>query len=298
MKKAYFVLALFAGAAVVPFFAAAVTVGPVRLEYSANPGDVVRGNLFVQNEGKTKETYYPSFEKFTEENGEKVFSKEKTGLVSWIQTISSITLNPGEGQQIPFAITVPNDAPPGGHFAVIWWSSTPPGQQNEQVAIVSRAGILVYLQVSGNIQESGKITSLTASQKVIFDSSPIDFTVTFQNNGNSYLKPNGEIVLKNILGITQASAAINPFGVVVLPQSKKDLTMTLKPPAIAFGPYRAEARIFYGQNKEEITQSIWIWILPWTTTAWILVFLVFVFFLIPRGIRRYNQWVISRAKSK
>jgi hypothetical protein len=51
--------------------ASAVTVGPVRLEYSVNPGDVVTGDILLLNEGNTDQSFYSSFERFTEnDNGE------------------------------------------------------------------------------------------------------------------------------------------------------------------------------------------------------------------------------------
>lgn len=298
MRKLLLAAGIFLAVTGIPFFVRAVTVGPVKLEYSANPGDVISGNLFLQNEQADTETFYPSFQGFSDQSGDKVFFTEKIGLSTWIKTVSSTTLKPGEQEQVPFTITVPNDAPPGGHFAVIWWSTTPPSQSNTgQLAVVSRAGILVYLQVSGNVVESGEVSDLSTGQMFYWNSVPLDVALIFKNNGNSYLKPAGAIGLKNVFGMTQASAVVNQYGMDILPQSQKSLSATLDPLGMVFGPYRVTANITYGaDNKKVATRTIWIWILPWPILIGVILFLIVVFIGLPKGIRRYNRWIIEKAQ--
>jgi hypothetical protein len=277
----------------------AVTVGPGSLEYSANPGDVISGNLFLENEQSETQTYYSSFQAFTEQNGNKAFFTESIDLPTWIQTATSTTLRPGQQEQVPFTITVPKDAPPGGHFAVIWWGTAPPSSGGaSQVAVVSRAGILVYLQVSGNIVESADVSNLSAGRTVFFASSPITTDLDFQNNGNSYLKPGGTMELQNIFGITQASAVVNQYGQNVLPRTEKSFSVILAPSQIVFGPYRVKANITYGTDNKAVTKTVWIWILPWPTLIAVVLFLLIVFIAIPKGIRHYNRWIVEKARAK
>lgn len=290
------VLALFASLLPV---AQAVTVGPVRLEYAADPGDIIRGEMFLQNEiGKTQ-TFYPSFEKFTEDStGQKNFTKETSDLATWFVMRESMVLGPGESRTIPFTINVPKNAPPGGHFAVIWWSSSPPGGAG-QVAIVTRAGVLVYLTVSGDIREEGSVEDFHPSSRFL-TKQPFEFTAVFHNTGNSYLKPVGTLQLKNLFGGVAAEAAVNEFGSNVFPAVSKNFTVALAPEGFFFGPYRAVLDLSYGsgEHPQTVREVVWVLVIPWSILIGLLVLLFLIFFVIPRGIRRYNAWIIAQAKGK
>lgn len=300
MRKALFTVgAILAAAAATaaPFVAGAITVGPTRLEYSANPGDVITGQLFLENEQPQPATFYSSFQSFTESDGGRNFVNADIGLPTWIHTSSSVALAPGAQTYVPFTIDVPNNAPPGGQYAVIWWSSSPPSGSG--VGVVSRAGILVYLTVSGNITESAGLNGFSAPSALYWSSDPIPVNLSFTDTGNTYLKPGGTVDLVNIFGVTQASAQVNGAGVDFLPQGTKGLqTMTLNPPYIVFGPYRIIANVTYGVNDDKTaTATMWVWIFPWQLIIWVVVFLLIVFLVLPKGIRSYNRWIIEKSKS-
>lgn len=274
----------------------AITVGPVKLEYSVNPGDVIEGEVFVENEEKGIKTFYPVFERFTEEDGIKSFAKEESDLSTWFKIVDSVTLPEGGQKRIPFRIEVPQDASPGGHFAVMWWSTAPSMfKAGEQVAIVTRAGILVYLRVSGDIKESAEILDFSSEHKSFFLSQrPFVFNFLFKNNGNVHLKPQGEILMKNILGKTRESFEINPFGIQTLPQSKKTYQVKWEPKSFVFGLYRAELSLRYGEAGIPLNTSFWSFIYDLKS---LIIFgsLVMLLLLAPFGIKKYNQWIIRKA---
>ena len=274
----------------------AVTVGPVKLEYKVDPGAILEGELFLQNESSVIQTLYPSFEKFTEDSsGQKNFTKEESDLSTWFKMVSSVTLKSGKGQQIPFTIEVPKNAPPGGHFSVIWWSSSPPGGGSRQVSIITRAGILVYLTVSGDIKEAGSLKEFYPGSR-IFTSFPLNFSVVFENSGNSYLKPVGTLKIKNLFGGTAMEAPVNQFGSNVFPQISKNFNVGFNSDGFFFGPYRATLELSYGNPQQTVTKNVWFLILPWGTLIIFIILLGLVFFVIPRGIKKYNAWIISKAR--
>lgn len=295
MKK-HILIALSASMILMPVFSYAVTVGPAKLEYTVDPGSVMKGQLFLLNESSEAKTFYPTFEKFTEgSNGEKRFTKEESDLATWFDVAPSIALSPGDNRQVPFTITVPQGAPPGGHFAVIWWSTTPPGKSKEQVSIVTRAGILVYLTVTGDVQESASISWFGAVKR-FFGSLPIDFSFIFKNTGNSYVRPSGEVRVKNILGSVKEVIPVNPHGALVLPQAEKSFALTLGSSAFFFGPYRAELDLTYGEKQQKLSESFWVLVLPWKALLLVVALLFLVLFVIPRGIKKYNKWIIHKSR--
>lgn len=274
-----------------------MTVGPVKLEYSADPGNKISGQLFLMNETAEDASFWPVFEKFTENNGERqFFPTEETELKNWFKAEYPITLKSKEQRMVPFTIDVPNDASPGGHFAVIWWSTAPPGENGQNVAVVTRAGILVYLRVSGDIEESAEIYSFNSNGR-FFWSLPISFNTAFKNNGNVHLKPQGEIKIKNLFGMTKTALKFNPYGMIILPQSSRDIVSSWDS-GFAFGPYNADIQLVYGESKKQISRNLWVFIFPWKVSVAVIIGLLLVFFGIPALIKRYNKWIIGRAQSR
>ncbi len=295
MRKVIFTifLGLATGLLFFPFLSRALTVGPPKLEYSVNPGDVMEGKLFLMNERDETQTFYPNFEKFIEVDGEKKFlSGEPSTLADWFRAEPSVTLKAKEQRYIPFSFKVPLDAPPGGHFAVIWWSTAPPGASGERTSIVVRAGILVFLRVSGDIKEDAKILNFSASGRLL-DKLPTSFNIEFQNDGNVYLKPSGEITIKNIFGGTRAVLAFNSKGTQVLPQSKKGIAESWEG-GFGFGFYTANLSAVYGESSKKISEKFGFFVFPWKIVLGIIIAGFVLIWGVKKGIKKYNQWVIKK----
>lgn len=305
MKR--FIIGAFVGlgaaAILFPALSFALTVGPDKLEYTLAPGATVSGTFFVLNEGATPQTLTPSFEAFTEVNGTKEFSPEtKSDLAGWFAIPSSITLAPGQSENVPFTLNVPQGAPAGGHFAVIRWNTASAGTGTGSTAIVTRAGILVYLNVTGQISESASIASFVPTGGGrLFDHFPTSFDVVFNNTGNDYLQPVGGIVIKNMFGATDAMFSVNEGGgTQILPQSEKNLPVTVAsaPGSFGFGIYRAELALHYGETGKEIDASYTFVVITWQIVLIALVILFLIILGVVWCVRKYNRWIIRQATGK
>lgn len=320
MKKKFFIisLVLISGFWLLPLSSLALTVGPVKLEYSIDPGDSISGQILLLNDREETKTFYAVFEKYIEVDDQKQFIAGESEIASWFEFPSAVTLGPREQKMIPFTIKVPEDAEPGGHFAVIWWSTAPPVAEPGApgVAIVTRAGILVYLRISGEIDESGQLKSFsTSNQKRFLNYLPINFSIVFEATGNVHLKPIGEIKIKNIFGRTREILKVNEFGLSVLPQSKKTYEATWGPKELvgqkksgffsqlknewkgfAFGFYKAELQLEYGEDKKQAEDGFIFFVIPWRILLIAILVLAVLSFGIVKGIKRYNQWIIAKAR--
>ncbi len=285
-----------------PTLTSAVTVGPVKIEYTSDPGTVMEGEIYIKNEENTDKTLYPSVDQFTEENGEKVFIKDSGLIADWFETEESVSLKPGESRKIPYTISLPADAPPGGHFAVIWWGTVPPKKDitSEDVSIQTRAGILVYLNVNGNITEKATIKEfVTQTGKSVFTEKNVPFGFKLANEGNVYIKPRGSLKIKSLIGNTVADMPVNAKGLQILPNSQKTFgDLDWKNSAFAIGPYTAELTVLYGTDGYELRASKVVWLFPVKiisiTIASVLVlgFLLLIFF------KMYNRWLLKKFASQ
>jgi len=304
-------------ALVLPFQAVALTVSPVRFETSGEPGQTLLGEIELFNEQEVAMTFYSSFENFEArgEAGTPYFTPAKEGLATWIKAPEKITLEPGERKTVPFSIQIPQDAEPGGHFAAIFWGTTPPQpQEGGQVIIGAKTGILVLLTVAGEIKgESGLLEFSTENNQKFFNLLPITFIYRFQNNTTDRIKPIGEIKIKNIFGRTAALLPANKTEGNVLPNSIRKFEVKWEEKSekekevgffgsvkkqwsdFHFGRYTAPLNLKYGVKNEEAKARYSFFIIPWQLLSIIIIVLLIIGFLSFKGIKRYNQWIIAKA---
>jgi len=316
----------YAGFLVVPVFfmilllpatARALTVSPVRTEISGDPGSTQSGSIKATNSENTSITYYTNVQTFeaADETGNPTFRVTKSDLATWINIDSSITLGPKETKDLPYTVSVPKDADPGGYFAVIFLSDSPPAKsQGGTVSLGSQIGSLVLFRVNGYIQQGADILEFDAkSHAHWYTSLPVSFYYRFQNSGQSWVRPLGDIIVQNFFRRTAAIFPANPNEGNVLPQSirrfenswvGKDGLVT--PPSkfwpmvafqwrnFAFGPYTVKLNLAYGSGSmQSATAATTVWIFPWQLSLVVLIAALIIFFLLRFGIRRYNRWVIT-----
>ncbi len=308
---------------VLPFEAAALSISPVRIEISVDPGETVEGELLLINEQEGVETLYSSFGNFeaTGETGTPTFVTVEEGLATWIETTPEIILEPKEQKEISYVIHIPEDADPGGHFAAIFWgTSSPQTEEGGEVSVATKLGVLVLLRVSGEIEEGGGILEFSTENKQgFFNSLPVNFTFRFQNSGNDRIKPEGEIIIRNIFGKTSAVLPANKVEGNILPQSIRKFEVEWNPTEteiidetetvekkgffeelknekdnFAFGRYTAELDLEYGGEKAQASFSFFI--IPWRILTLAAIFLMLTILIIIKGIKRYNRWVIAKAQ--
>ena len=279
-----------------PSRALGVTVGPAKMEFRVDPGEAAKGVITLINDSNEAQTLYPDFEKFTEVNGEKKFSPgEYTALTSWFDLPKSVTIEQGGQKKVPFVINVPENAPPGGHFAVIWWSTAPP---KGQVSIVTRAGILAYVQVSGEISEKGELRKFNTPNNGFFIGKlPDEFSVDFANLGNTYLKPKGEITIKNIFGSALADYKVNSKEKIIFPENvlSLDVAKKFEKRPFAFGLYQAEINLAWGEDGSGSAQKkIFFFVFPWKTVLIALGIFGALAGAAMFGVKRYNKWIVKQ----
>lgn len=299
--------------------AQALTVSPVRLELTADPGKTIGGTIELYNDEGAAKTFYSSFENFEAlgETGTPHFTPGTTGLASWIQAPSQVTLKAKEDKKLDFSITVPKDADPGGHFAAIFWSQNQPSATGAgQVAVSAKIGILVLLNVTGAVNEAAGLLEFkaTGGQK-FFSSLPVGFYYRFNNKGGDRVQPVGDVKITNTFGQTAATIDANPSKGNVLPNSVRrfEVSWVGKHPELtnsgffgavkyewknfAFGWYTAHLSLTYGTQGEATTASFSLFVIPWQLLSVVLVILLILMVLGRWGLKRYNQWVISKARA-
>jgi len=316
--------------------ASALTISPPRIEIAGDPGTVITGEMDLFNEENEARTFYSSTSNFEArgDGGVPHFLPEREGLATWISVESQVQLEPQERRTVPFSISIPADADPGGHFAAIFWGTAPPAAgEGGQIAVGAKLGMLVLLRVTGDVEEAGGIVEFGTEQGPFFTALPIVFEYRFSNDGDDRLRPVGEIRVRNILGLTSATIDANRGEGNVLPRSSRTLEAVWHSRGqkvggltkqeelaisergaeegkgffemaerqwnnFAFGMYTAELTLTYGQENKTAEATHRFFVIPWQLLLILLTILVIVGVLGRMGIRKYNRWVIKNARSE
>ena len=301
----------------------ALTVTPTRFEISGNPGDTLNEEISLINETDNIETYSVSYTNFEAqgENGDPAFVTPKEGLGTWIKTEeSSVVILPKQQRVVPFTITIPKDADPGGHFAVIFWgisSGDSPG-----VSVGAKTGVLVLLSVKGDVKEdAGLLNFNTTGKKFWYSTLPVSFEYRFKNDGGDRIKPKGKITIRNTVFLPTERLDANPGDGNVLPASTRKITADWikyerpkdyeEPTAFfskfwsdfvyqwknfAVGLYSAKLNVNYGLQNQNVKKTAFFFVFPWQL---VLVIIIVGFLVIWGGkkiIGRYNKFIIDRAQ--
>lgn len=297
--------------------ASALTISPAREELTGDKGESISKTFLVINEQDTDQVLYTSVEAFDSqgESGTPNFTPGTDGLPSWITITEKITVKKGERVTIPYNITVPPDADAGGHFAAIFLSTVPPSADSGQVSVGAKVGMLILLKVTGEIKEEGGLSSFTIKEdKKVLNSIPVDFVYRFSNAGNDRVKPEGDIVIRNTLGMETARVNANQNQGNVLPGSVRRFDVRYgegEAPAVsapffdhvkyqmnnlAVGMYTADLELSFG-TESKASASITYFMFPWQLLSVVLGFLVIVVLLLVVLVKKYNKWIIQQARA-
>jgi len=289
--------------------ALSVTVTPPLIQLTIGPGETWTSSVKIVNSNTYDVTYYSQVMDM-EANGEDGHSKfiplvnipqeaqyEQYSLARWIDiSTEPITVAAGSSMNVPFTIRVPKNAEPGGHYAAIMVGTQPSsiGFAGSRMNVSSFVSTLILLQIRGDVVEQGRIREFSTS-KSLYQTPDVDFTLRFENTGNTHVKPEGQVTIYNMWGKERGAIAINQdpnFG-NVLPQSIRRFQFTWSSEQNIFdiGQYSAVAALSYGTDgKKTVTATAYFWVVPVVpvsvTLGSVLLFIVLIAWMIRRYIRR------------
>lgn len=276
-QKAFSGLAVFALFALMMPSAYAIGIRPLRNELNLDPGTSAEGEVMVINETDEDFMAEPVVQVFTKnsETGAPIYPNQEDleieDVRSWIDISDEPVSVPAKGQTpVSYTVSVPADATAGGRYATIAYQPVKP--DSGAVAVTVRAASLLYINVQGDLILDGEVTRFGLPEQLMGDK-PFVFDVTFQNNGNTHLKPKGwieitdldsgrkltdiggyvdpetqELMMKDALPVNQGP------GGNVLPGSLRTYQATWEK-GLAVGHYRADLNLEYTPDKAPITQS-------------------------------------------
>lgn len=252
----------------VAFAGTGLTIQPIKVSHTLNPGEEVSGVISLTNassdENDTKiilnvEDFVP----FAGNEGVNFVGRAPgvTTVMDWItlgeNNEHEFLIGKDGAKSIPYIIKAPPNAEPGGHYGVLFFKAVKTGK-GETLNIGTQVGVLVLITIPGSHLQKGRILDFTT--KNFYQKSPIDFSIRFENTGTVHFEPKGVITITNIFGKKVGEIPVQ--GQIVLPTGIRNLTAAWNVGGLLLGKYNAVLSISDGEGEQLSAKSVSFHVFP------------------------------------
>lgn len=281
----------------------ALTAIPPRLgddgSLKVAPGEKLQVQIRVRNISEQPVSVITSAQDFIlDKDGETPVAIDDSGSNRW-SLASWLTLTPTEHRITPKStiginvlIDVPEDALPGGHYAMILHEPGNGSQNGEfgintnnesSTSINQRVGTLLYIVVDGPINEEAYVRDFNFPQ--FSEYGPINFDFVVENNSDVHITPQMKVEVFNIFNKKVETIAIEPKN--IFPLTNRDFNSQWDR-VWGWGFYKAKLTMSYGSAGSIVVANSTFWLLPITiilaATALLLI-LLFVILSIKKHLK-------------
>lgn len=256
---------------------------PLTYDLKIKPGESDERTLVITNFQDKPVKVYSTVVDFDvmDEEGNIRFSNtvsSERSLAPWV-TVTPVTfdLDAQETKSVKFKVDVPVNTAAGTRWATLIFQSVDMSDAKNPVP-VGGSGALVLVTVAPegeSLTENFNFLSLKAEKKK-GEENTYTFTLRVSNKGQTFFRPRGSIVLKNIWG-----KEIERFPVseaVVFPQTVGKILTDRQMDKALFGYYKVSLEGFYGDQNQEFDVKGKFWALPFNIkfAGYVLILIVVV----------------------
>ncbi len=194
-------------------------------------------------------------------------------MASWI-TLSpnQHTLQPQELAELTALIEVPEDALPGGHYAMVVHQpvfGATAAEKQAATGIAQQTGTLIYLIVDGPINEEAFVRNFTFP--TLSEYGPVPFSFSVENRSDVHIRPRTSVTITNMLGNTVGKIDVEPSN--IFPFSTRDFSGEWDR-TWGLGRYTATLVMSFGSQGSLVTTHTTFWLLPLKLILAVLVLLL------------------------
>jgi len=213
----------------------------------------------------------------------------KYGLASWLSLgTDTVVLQAGETRSLPVTVYNRSSLQPGGHYgAVVASVNSLNGQSGNRVIINQQLLSLILVDKVGGEHFDLKLAGI--SQNGNWLHLPNTVKLHFLNPGNVHVIPRGTVSLLSPSGSIIARGIINDDSSFVLPETYRDIFVTLTPVSRSFelpGPYHLAVNYRYDGINHYASRQFLVHYVDLKLYALIIVFVAL------------GVWLYRRSKSK
>lgn len=293
-----------------------IVLGPGKIELQLDPGQKAKAELLITNRMGEAREFTVEIEDFRgshdpqktiEFMGE---AESPYSLKNYLNPeIYEFVLSHGQRMRLPFEISIPEDAEPGGLYGAVLVSASDPENSNSatvkekakgQMELITRLASLVFIRVSGEVIEDGSLQEFKISepQKLFYEKGPISFEFLFQNNGNVHLSPYGKIEIINLLGKKVGELEVDPYFAMPDSLRKREIEWDREQ---LFGRYTATLflnRNYPGEVNIIDRKTVTFWVFPWKVMLAVVAGMIFLILLIRWFFKKFKFELKKKESTK
>lgn len=292
-------------------------LSPTRVDMTIERGSTDTATVLVRNISQEKKTARAVVDDFSANDSETGSPQLLIGdlevdnypysIKPFVLAINDIELDPGEEKEVLATVSIPEDTAPGSYFGLLRFTAvedTADIEGESPVNLTASVGTIFLIDVPGETVDLLNLEDITVtkggSAGSLFSSAPDTVAIRLSNSGNTFQAPFGKVLVKDWSGNVVHEYEFNvvsgeaPRG-NVLPETTRRFENELQNIG-SFGRYKIEANISYGDGGNLITATTTFWVIPWVTIGIVLIVILTLGFAGTKGLKMYNNKVVSRSK--
>jgi hypothetical protein len=260
-----------------------IVMSPTSKPYKLDAGQVRSDNFTIINDGTSHYTFKVYAVPYSIKNSRYEADLEtkapNADAYQWVKFEQNrYELNPGEKVIVPYTITVPSDAAPGGHYGVIFAETEVDPNQTAQIGRQKRVGTIIYATVDGDYIQAGReVETIVDAVQIGY---PLRGRMTVENTGNADFVMKSTLRINNIFGNNMYNKTTE---YVLLPKTTRDIPLTWENgPWLGWYNVQTESEILGKKvSHDKLVFIAPLWFLLVTTLV-----LLAIFYMIYRHFRR------------
>jgi hypothetical protein len=286
--------------------ASGVRISPTRAEETVKQGESSVAKFSVKNVTSSQVKIVTELNDFDpQEDGSpkplKADEHNSATLKDIVTLPADKILEPNEEADMAVTLNVSANQAPGSYYGLILYKAVPLGEQGPgQVSLTGSVAGIVLVNVPGQVSESMSLVSIMAGKRTgssteirfsnVFAQPFDNVQVLLKNTGNSFLKPYGRVIVKNMQGKQVTAYELNDTDpkANVLPNSKRGFTTPITGVKVP-GKYTIEAAISYSNGGDVLTQKVSVWYLPVWLVAIVVLVVALVVFVVLRAFKKKSR---------
>lgn len=277
--------------------ALSLSIDPSIIEINAIPPSTATSNLTIQNKSNAEVVLQIQLKPFEakSENGQLQYLDNDFLLLKNIQIldngvpIESVTLGKAQQKNLTLTINIPQGTKISDYyFSIVFVSQST--VSSASTSSFNRLGIASNVLLSIGAKEAPDAAIEEFSAGLFYESGPVPFTLRIKNKGTHFIKPKGEILIKNMFG--QNIRKLDLMNVNILSDSIRaipnDLNIDFKSPKAVWkedfllGFYTATLNISLSNDGPSFTKSIRFFAFPFQGLIVIVIVLISAIIVVNR----------------
>ncbi len=221
---------------------------PAIVELATEPGTTVSATIFIQNISGTPVGVEVGAQSLIPNDPDINQQKRKDiDASTWlIDKGRKFLLDVGEQRSVDVQFLVPENAGPGGHYAMVTFTTTSTQQQSASGSIVTPTlTSLAFINVAGDAQEEATIEQLDTPFFVFGEDQTLSFNIA--NTGNTHILPTATVKLYDRSDRLVDSISVPPQ--LILPNTTKSYDVRWSTGG-RVGLHRVEIDLSYGSPTQ------------------------------------------------